>query len=344
MDWLFRRHFWIVHVVCLTLCAFVVAKTINTVVGAELQESFVVHPKLERPVFDEGKMERRDFDWASDRNIFQAQRESIVEIDVKNLSKGSRAGRWQDAVLSDLNVQLIGTAVFSDPKSSIATIIDPAARADNAISYSISSCLHPADAVPEAFAVGPMASLMRPIKLPCNRLPSGAIVVRIEVTRVYLFNENSSQYEYIEMIDGESPRKSTPPLMSKSTYSPVSGAAKLGTKIKQVGPNSFQIARDEFDGALSNLSVISTQARMVPVIDDATGKTQGFRIFQIQPGSVFTGLGLKDGDVIRSINDYQLDSPDKALELYSKLKNTSGFNIDIDRNGLPTSLDYSISP
>lgn len=324
--------------------AFVVAKTINTVVGAQLQESFVVPAKFERATLDEGKTERRDFDRASDRNIFQAQRESIVEIDVKNLSKASRAGRWQDAVLSDLNIQLVGTAVFSDPKSSIATIIDPAAHADGALSYSINSCLVSDEAIPEAFAQGPMASLMRPIKIPCNRLPSGAILVRIEVLRVYIFNENSSQYEYIEMVDDKSPRMQSPSLMNKFSYPPVSSGAKLGTKIKQVDPNSFQISRDEFDGALSNLSVISTQARMVPVIDEATGKTQGFRIFQIQPGSVFSGLGLKDGDVIRSINDYQLDSPDKALELYSKLKNTSSFNIDVDRNGLPTSLDYSISP
>lgn len=337
MDWLFRRHFWVMHVLCLALCAFIVAKAISAIVGFEFQKLFVVPPKIDIPMQQIEPTARRNFSDSTERNIFQAKREAITNIDINNLSKSpTRAGRWQDAVKSDSGFRLIGTAVFSDPKCSLATIVESAASDTAAPSYSINACPTGTDELGAA-AIGEMTNFMKPITIPCNKIGPGATVIRIEKSRVYFFSEKTGQYEYLEL-EGSGPLAIK---SARTTYTPPS-STKSGSNIKQVGVNSFQIARDEFDRSMSNLSQIATQARVVPVIED--GKTLGFKIFQIQPGSIFSGLGLKDGDLIRSINDYALDSPDKALELYSKLKTTSSFNIDIDRNVLPTSLDYSVTP
>lgn len=335
MDWLFRRHFWLVHVLFLASCAFVVAKTINSVVSAQLIETFKVPPRVEQqqPIITTAK--ERYFEEANNRNIFQSQRENIPEFDLNDLSRVQKnAGRWQDAELSSMDVQLVATAVFyGNPRESLATIIDSAAG-EAAQSYSINECTAQHKA-PGVAAIGPMAAVMRAVKAPCNQLASGLKLVRIEPNKVYFFNEDENQYEYIEMSEDDGGKMAPPP-----SYMPL--APKAESNIKQVGQNAFQMTRADFDRDMANLSKIATQARAVPVFAEDGKTTIGFKLFQIQPDSIFTRLGLKDGDVVRAINGYKLDSPDKALELYSKLKNTSNISIDKESGGTAQSVNVSI--
>ena len=44
MTWLFRRHFWIIHLVFLSITAFVVAKTVTTIAGYWLEKSIPEKP------------------------------------------------------------------------------------------------------------------------------------------------------------------------------------------------------------------------------------------------------------------------------------------------------------
>ena len=116
----------------------------------------------------------------------------------------------------------------------------------------------------------------------------------------------------------------------------------MGKGIKKVGGNSYEVEQSEIDGALANLSKLATQARVVPAFEG--GESIGFKLFSIRPNSLYAKIGLKNGDIVTRINGYEINSPDKALEIYQKLKDSKQINVDLKRRGKATTLDYAITP
>jgi len=81
-----------------------------------------------------------------------------------------------------------------------------------------------------------------------------------------------------------------------------------------------------------------TQALMVP---NAGG---GFLVREIQPGSVYEKLGVRTGDVIRSVNGQPINNMEEVMKLYQQLgASTGGQPGDRDhRGGRTESLQYNI--
>ena len=48
------------------------------------------------------------------------------------------------------------------------------------------------------------------------------------------------------------------------------------------------------------------------------------------------------GDIVQKINGFEMNSPDKALQIYSKLKDASSITVDLVRRGKPVTMSYSI--
>jgi general secretion pathway protein C len=87
---------------------------------------------------------------------------------------------------------------------------------------------------------------------------------------------------------------------------------------------------DQSDIDRACLYDLAMQARIVPAFRD--GVAIGFKLFAIRPGSLYADAGIQNGDVIESINGYDLTSPDKALEMYSLLTHGDRFDIEVERN------------
>ena len=114
--------------------------------------------------------------------------------------------------------------------------------------------------------------------------------------------------------------------------------------VKQTGENSYVIDADDLNKELKNLSRISREARGVFARDrNNPGKSLGFKLFAIKRGSLFEKIGIKNGDIIQTINGESLDNPDKALEMYSRLQDgISDLNVTILRHGKKINMDYSV--
>jgi general secretion pathway protein C len=110
--------------------------------------------------------------------------------------------------------------------------------------------------------------------------------------------------------------------------------------IKKVGESEYVIDRGEVDKQLSNLNYLATQARIVPHFEGGQGA--GFKLFAIRPGSLYSKIGIQNGDVIQRINGETINSPDKALEAYARLKNANQITIDLQRGGVKRTLSYRI--
>ena len=98
--------------------------------------------------------------------------------------------------------------------------------------------------------------------------------------------------------------------------------------------------RATLDSLLGNMSALSRAARIVPEMKD--GKPTGFRLLSIRPDGPFAKIGLQNGDVISAINGLEMTSPDKALEVYTKLKSASHLSVGLERNGQKITKEYNI--
>ncbi|MCA9544159.1 MAG: PDZ domain-containing protein, partial [Myxococcales bacterium] len=72
------------------------------------------------------------------------------------------------------------------------------------------------------------------------------------------------------------------------------------------------------------------------------GKPQGFKVVGVRPGSLYSHIGIRSGDILKGVNDEAINSPNKALELFEKLKNSDAVNLDLERRGREVKMDYTI--
>jgi len=330
VNWLFRRHFWVVHLVLLSITAAILAKAFTTVVGYWISKTIPELPASRGLVRQEEPVGPRDFSVANERNLFGAKREQLTAGDGA-LEQEIDPGRWQDAKLSSLPLKLVSTSVFFDPFRSRAQILDMSSG-KSAI-FSLGDCEpYTKKNKPEMETVLP-GNKWEPERA-CNNIFGAATLMRIEEYRVYIFNERSKKYEYLSLLE-ESKRPFLIPRAARAE------AYEEGSGVRKVGATSYEIDQREFDRALSNVAKLMTEARAIPEMD-ANANLVGFKIAYLKEGSLFDKIGIKSNDVLSRINGYELNSNEKALQLFGKLRSADRFTIDIKRGGQSVTLDYSV--
>jgi general secretion pathway protein C len=113
-----------------------------------------------------------------------------------------------------------------------------------------------------------------------------------------------------------------------------------GAGIKALDANNYDVPRSEVDRAINNLNDIAMQARLVPAFKD--GASEGFKLFSIRPDSLYSKIGIQNGDVVTRINGLDMNDPAKALEVYTKLKDAPRIDVDVDRNGTIMRMTYNV--
>lgn len=161
----------------------------------------------------------------------------------------------------------------------------------------------------------------------------GARIYAVEKERVLIDNHGVNEF-----IDNNA---AAPPNLGVSPMpQPAQAAAGGGEGVKQLSENQYVVAKSEINNALTNLSDLATKARIVPSFKN--GVANGFKLFSIVPDSLYAKIGVQNGDVIRRINGYEMNSPDKALEIYQKLRDASRIEIELERRGETVRKSYSI--
>lgn len=165
-------------------------------------------------------------------------------------------------------------------------------------------------------------------------VPGGATVKSIEWDKVIL-NHNGKD-EVLELANKTI-------VAAKAGPAPAAAApAATGSGIQSTGENEFTVPRAEVDSALENMSQLFTQIRAVPHFEG--GQSIGFRLFAIRRGSLFDKIGLKNGDIITSINGSPMNDPGKALGLMQELRDASSLKVGAIRNQQQMDLTYNIQP
>jgi len=306
MELFFRKYFWVVNLLFAFVAMLLLARTVNLFVENALAPS----PDLSAP-----KVQARA----------TALLEAAPHVDLERLAKlagiplpapeptvtePSGAGAVDlasEPVKSGMRVKLLGTLLSGVPEWSFASIMD--SMTSKTATYMTLDLIQ------------------------------GAKILEIQRAKVIILNNGRREY-----INGEAGTGETPPPVA-AVGKPVHDdsappSVAVGNGIKALSENSYVVPKGEIDKTLSNLNDVAMQARIVPAFKD--GQAEGFKLFSIRPDSIYTKIGVQNGDVIRRINGYDLNSPEKALEIYSKLKEASSIQIEIDRNGTTIQKQYSI--
>jgi general secretion pathway protein C len=308
MDVLLKKYFWVVHLVVIGICGvFGGRAAAHFLEGAYLAGDDVRAPTFHGPPPAPQKMHGKEPDVIINRNVFCS---GCAPPPPPVADANGSGPSSNDPVKTSMQLELVSTMVCpEDDNWSMAVLRDLTTKEKDPV------MVHKGDGIGSG----------------------GATIVKVVQKRVYL--RNGGRLEYAEL-EGAAP----PPATAAATPPPQAGFdPNQGdvdkTKVNCSG-NSCTVQRSLVDSLLSNTAMLATAARFVPSIKD--GKPNGFKLYAIRPNSIFGLIGLQNGDTIKSINSLDMSSPDKALEVYTKLRNASHLSVQVERRGENVTLDYSI--
>lgn len=318
-----RKYLWTINLVTISLCALLAAKAVGRVVEARLAPVQVQRLRSGPPAGLGQAMlgaQSRDITPILSRNIFcsTCQPAKPVAVSEPGADPAAQTGDpSSDApIKTSLNLKLIATLVSDEDKAwSFAAIQDTSSEKSR------------------IFAIG-------------TKVPGDAVVTDILDRRVMLLN--GGRNEYLALGEEADPSSSS---ITESRPRPVvnirsrrgrkmPGMEEISKGIRKTAAGKYEIDRSALNKVLANTTLLARSARIVPSVRN--GKPSGFKLYAIRPGSVYSLLGMHNGDTINAINGHPITTPDKALEVYTKLRSASHVAISFTRRGKATTHEYTI--
>lgn len=102
--------------------------------------------------------------------------------------------------------------------------------------------------------------------------------------------------------------------------------------------STITVNRKDIQSSLKDINKLMSEVRIRPHFKD--GQSDGLSVSRIKGGSIFSKLGLRNGDIVQKINGEPINSPDEVLALYEKLKSGSRVSLEVTRKGEPKTMNY----
>ena len=173
-----------------------------------------------------------------------------------------------------------------------------------------------------------------------EKIDNLAEIGRIENQRLVFKNLTSKKCEFIES-DGSKEKNKFPKPKVYSASKAKDIQKNFNRDNIQVEGNKFKIKKTLRDELLSNVGEILTQARAIP-IKNPDG-TLSFKMTEIVPGSIFSQLNIKDGDVITELNGRKIRNYNELMGMFGKIKQNDSYEINLNRNGARETLNYNFT-
>lgn len=230
------------------------------------------------------------------------------------------AGAAGIIVASDLNATLQGVMVARPNRWSTALIQDPTTK--------------------ETYVLSPGDQVLGVAEL-------------VEVRRDRIIIERNGRKEFIKLFgaisgDPSAKRAALPSTRPAPKVTPTAGAVtrkaqevKTVTQgVTEVGKGQYRVERDAINAALKDKRSLSKGATVVP--NYSNGKKNGLKLIGVKNDSVYGTLGMKSGDVLRSVNGKQIKSQAHAAELFDQFREADEVGVEIERGGKKQKLQYKI--
>lgn len=305
MQDLIKRYFWVLGALAVFICALFAAKATSHVVEAKFLGDSAKTPRVATVM--PSPMTPAKATRSKDGGAFAARNMFCSECTpaptVANTDPSS-------INTTSLPLVLLATMVSTNPKDSYATIINTENQKQG------------------AYSVG-------------DQVPGATGAIR-EIHYKYLDFENNGRVERLVLAGATVPVVAAAPVQEQpASGEPVDDLqASIDNGIKKIDENNYEIDKALVDKVLANPMAVAKGARVVPAVKN--GQPDGFKLYAIRPSSVYAKLGLTNGDTLQSINGFELTSADKALEVYTKLREATSLEVNVTRRGKQMTLKYSI--
>jgi len=324
LDLFFRKYAWTANLVLVFAAAWLAAKAVNTLAGV------LIRPKPEVDLaVTSGPPPRPTLPVTLDTDALHRLIGQQPPRAAESASAGAPTAPQNCDDMraapsrSDLRMQLVAGVLADRPRFSLATINDLATRETHVL------------------GVGDEIGNVRLLGLERVRDDRDATGNGFRVVAIIC---NGGTKEYLDFEPGGGDAVASNLGIQPVPPRPATPAPGPGGKIegiRQLGDDRYEIDRGALDSTLGDLNKVATQARIVPSFKN--GVANGFKLFSIQPGSLYSSLGIENGDVVQRVNGYELNSPEKALELYQKLKESGHVTIELERGGRVIRKEYNIN-
>jgi general secretion pathway protein C len=307
MQDIIKRYFWVLGALTVVACAFFAAKSVGYVIESKYITDAKHGPKVTPIAAKAATTEVRTKDGKpmADRNMFCSECAPPAPVVAQVDTDPSHIQ------LTQLHLVLVATSVSTIPERSLATVLNTDTQKQG------------------GFYVGDV-------------IPDAGPVKEIHYRYIDFTNTTNNRVERISLLGDVPP----PVVATAEPAAPTTDENKddlqaaIDSGIKKVDDNNYEISRDLVDKVLANPMAIAKGARVVPAVKN--GKADGFKLYAIRPNSVYSKLGFSNGDTLHSINSFELTSADKALEVYTKLKEANSLQVEVTRRGKPVTLNYTI--
>ena len=103
----------------------------------------------------------------------------------------------------------------------------------------------------------------------------------------------------------------------------------------RVRTQRVSLRRSMINDAIEDVTKLMTEIQITP-------HEAGLAISNIKPNSIFRRMGLRNGDVLKSVDGQEIRSVDDALKLYENLKSADNVSVLIQRRGRDRNISYMI--
>lgn len=174
-------------------------------------------------------------------------------------------------------------------------------------------------------------------------------VLAIEPTRARLRASNGSECTLSEVPPGPRPVVvAAPPPVSPAPEpgdKPPPGKAmflsgELARGVRVLGPRSYAVARSLVLKALGNPGGAAGGAWFR--LAERDGQRIGMEVRAVRDGTPLSAMGMRTGDVARSVNGIALDTPAGLVEALRAARESDAITISIQRDGQASDMRYTI--
>jgi general secretion pathway protein C len=161
-------------------------------------------------------------------------------------------------------------------------------------------------------------------------ITGNAVLQAVYPDRVVIQRNGALESLMLEGAEKTPMDQGTPPA---AAYRPPAAAGNI---VQETGTNHYTVEREQLAAQMRTPDFLR-QATMIPA------KSGGFQVQQIQAGSLYEKLGLRAGDVIKSVNGTPVNSAEDAIRLYQQIPNVDAVQIEVMRGGKPEQLNYQFT-
>lgn len=102
------------------------------------------------------------------------------------------------------------------------------------------------------------------------------------------------------------------------------------------------VSRAELRASVKSSDELLGRSKIVPEMRG--NAIVGFKVNEVEAGSIIRKMGIQAGDVITAVNGQRLDSLERATGIWQKMKSESEIHMTVERNSEIKTLSYYVKP